>query len=94
MIIEEFWRPLAERMTRYSELNELDKSASSESYEPMRERIKSEQYQVMILEENGPKAYMMLEEEISITRKKGRCVRIVDLFVKEGFRGKGLELLL
>jgi len=90
MIIEEFWRPLAERMERYSELNELDNSASSESYGPMRERIESEEYRVLILEKDSPKAYMMLEEEISITRKKGRCLKIVDLYVKEGSRGDGL----
>ena len=90
MIVEEFWRPLAKRMERYSDLNELDDHASSQSYDPMRERIESEGYRVLILEKDGPKAYMMLEEEISITRKKSRCLKIVDLFVKEGSRGEGL----
>lgn len=91
MIVEEFWKPLALRMERYSELNELDESASSESYDPMRERIESERYRVLILEKDSePRAYMMLEEEISVTRKKGRCLKIVDLYVKEGFRGEGL----
>lgn len=90
MIIEEFWRPLAERMERYSDLNKLDDAASSESHEPMLERIESEEYRVLILEKEGPKAYMMLEKEISITRKKGRCLKIVDLYVKKDFRGEGL----
>lgn len=90
MVVEEFWRPLAMRMERYSDLNELDSSASSESYKPMRERIESEEFRVLILEKDGPKAYMMLEEEISITRKKSRCLKIVDLYVKEGSRGEGL----
>lgn len=90
MIVEEFWKPLALRMERYSELNELDESASAESYDPMLERIESDEYRVLILEKDGAKAYMMLEEEISITRRKGRCLKIVDLYVKEGFRGQGL----
>lgn len=90
MIVEEFWKPLALRMERYSDLNELNGSASAESYDPMRERIESEKYRVLILEKSGPKAYMMLEEEISATRKKSRCLKIVDLYVKQGSRGEGL----
>jgi GNAT superfamily N-acetyltransferase len=90
MIIEEFWKALALRMERYSELNVLDESASDKSYDPMLERIEDDKYRVLILEEDGPKAYMMLEEEISMTREKGRCVKIADLYVKEGWRGQGL----
>lgn len=90
MIVEEFWRPLALRMERYSELNELDKTASNKSYEPMRERIESEEYRVLILEKDGPRAYMMLEEEISVTRENDRCLKIVDLYVKKGSRGEGM----
>lgn len=90
MIVKDFWYPLAKRMERYSSLNDLDDSAVEKGVEPMRERIESEEYRVLILEEDGPKAYMMLEEEISMTREKGRCVKIADLYVKEGWRGQGL----
>lgn len=89
MIVKDFWYPLAKRMERYSSLNDLDDSAVEKGAEPMRERIESEEYRVLILEEDGPKAYMMLEEEISMTREKGRCVKIADLYVKEGWRGQG-----
>ena len=89
MIVEDFWHPLAKRMENYSSLNNLNDSAVEKGIEPMRERIESEEYRVLILEEDGPKAYMMLEEEISMTREKGRCVKIADLYVKEGWRGQG-----
>ena len=90
MIVKDFWHPLAKTMESYSSLNDLDDSAKEKGVGPMRERIESEEYRVLILEKNGPKAYMMLEEEISITRSKGRCVKIADLYVKEGWRGQGL----
>lgn len=89
MIVKDFWHPLAKRMESYSSLNNLDHSAVEKGVDPMRERIESEEYRVLILEEDGPKAYMMLEEEISMTREKGRCVKIADLYVKEGWRGQG-----
>ena len=89
MIVKDFWYPLAKIMESYSSLNDLDDSAVEKGAEPMRERIESEEYRVLILEEDGPKAYMMLEEEISMTREKGRCVKIADLYVKEGWRGQG-----
>lgn len=90
MIVEEFWYPLASEMEKYSDLNNLKADAVEKSYEPMQERIRDEKYRVLLLEDNGPKAYMMLEQQLSSTRKKGRSVKIVDLYVKEDRRGEGL----
>lgn len=89
-IAREFWYPLAERMERYSKLNELSDDALETAEEGFEKLLEKDEQFIFLLEVDGTDvAYISGELGERPTRKLDRYVSIDDLYVKEEFRERG-----
>lgn len=90
LLAKEFWHPLATEMDKYHKVNELEEGAEKKAVEGFRDRLENDSYEFFFLEVDGEEiAYMSLEKGERSTRKLGRYIAVIDLYVKKGFRGEG-----
>lgn len=90
LIAEEFRFPLARQMEQYSELDELAGDALTSAAEGFEDLLKEERRFVFLLEEDGAGVgFVAGEVGVRPTRKRRTYASIADLYVKEGFRGRG-----
>ncbi|APX00134.1 hypothetical protein CHINAEXTREME_17475 [Halobiforma lacisalsi AJ5] len=103
--LAELWRALATDMVQYSDLNELSDGAASEAVEEeFRNQLESEDVTNYLLRESNSESESESESESKsgttvgfVTLRKGthpsreysEYLRIVNLFVKEGYRSEG-----
>ncbi|MFB6100271.1 MAG: GNAT family N-acetyltransferase [Candidatus Nanohalobium sp.] len=90
LLAEDFWLPLAREMEDYHEVNELDDDAGETAVDGFQDRLEDGKYRFFFLELDGEEVgYVSLERGERETREHGKCIAIVGIFVKEGFRGEG-----
>lgn len=90
LLAEEFWHQLAKEMEDYHEVNELKEEADKRAVKGFKDRLNDNTYEFFFLEVNGEEiAYISLEKGERSTRKLSKYIAIIDLYVKQGFRGEG-----
>ena len=90
LIAEEFWYPLATEMEPYSELNELTADALEQARAGFAEVLTDDDRYDFLLERDGTAVgHVSVEIGTRPTRKLGKYLAVLDLYVKEGFRGQG-----
>ncbi|MFW5963998.1 MAG: N-acetyltransferase family protein [Natronomonas sp.] len=90
MVAEAFWYPLAERMERYSELNALAEDALDAAIEGFEALLEDENRLVLLLEDEDTEVgFVAVEFGEHPTREKDGYASVTDLYIKEGFRGRG-----
>lgn len=90
LIADEFWYPLAKEMEPYSELNELTDDALEQARAGFAEVLTDEDRYDFLLEREGtPIGHISVEIGTRSTRKLGKYLGILDLYVKEDYRGQG-----
>ncbi|WP_089787860.1 GNAT family N-acetyltransferase [Natronobacterium haloterrestre] len=99
--LAELWRALATDMVQYSDLNELSDGAASEAVEEeFRNQLESEDVTNYLLRESELESesesgsgttigFVTLREGTHPSREYSEYLRIVNLFVKEGYRSEG-----
>jgi len=90
LVAEDFWHPLAEAMEPYSELNELTDDALEHAREGFADLLGSEDRYEFLLEVDGEAVgYIAAETGTRPTRQLSEYMDILDLYVREGYRGQG-----
>jgi len=90
LLATEFWYPLAKRMERYSELNELCESAAEDAVDAFEALLQRDDRRIYLRDVDGEAvASLHAERGEHPSRERGRYVKIVDLYVREGHRGQG-----
>ena len=86
------WHSLAEEMAPYSELNELNANSSEEvSREGFRKHLRSADYTTYLIKQDEKIAgYVKLKQGRHPSRNKSEYTKIIDLYIKERFRGQGI----
>jgi GNAT superfamily N-acetyltransferase len=90
LLATEFWHPLAKRMERYSDLNELHDDAAEDAIAGFERLLESDDVRVFLREDAGdPVAFVTVELDERPSRERGRYASINDLYVREPHRGQG-----
>jgi GNAT superfamily N-acetyltransferase len=90
LIAEEFWYPLAREMEPYAALNELADDALATARDGFEELLATDGRYDLLFEEAGTAVgYISGEADDRPTRERRRCLAIVDLYIKAGYRGEG-----
>ncbi|MBC5793181.1 MAG: GNAT family N-acetyltransferase [Nanohaloarchaea archaeon] len=90
ILAHEMWIELAEMMEPYSEANELKEDPKELALNGFENVLESEDYETFLIEKDGNEiGFMNVKVEEKTTFKMDKCLDIVDLFIKEGFRGEG-----
>lgn len=91
--LAELWHALATDMERYSDLNELSYGGASEAIEAeFRNQLESDDVTNHLLRESESETtigFVTLREGSHPSREYSDYLRIVNLFVKEGYRNDG-----
>jgi GNAT superfamily N-acetyltransferase len=93
LLATEFWYPLAKQMEQYSDLNELRDGAAEQAVDGFERLLACDDHRVFLLETEGdepePVAFASVELGEHPSRERGAYLTIVDLYVKDGHRGRG-----
>ncbi len=90
LIAAEFWYPLAKQMEPYSELDELTDDAVEKATAGFEDLLDADDRYDFFYEEDGtPVGYVSVEIGDRPTRTLGTYAHVVDLYVKEDYRGEG-----
>lgn len=88
-VAKEFWKPLAEMMAQYSELNKIEEDAVQQGVEGFRNLIGEEDSGVLLLEKDEEEiGFLSFELGERETKKRGNYLSVNDLYIKEGYRGE------
>lgn len=90
LLATEFWHPLAKRMERYSDLNELHDDAAEDAIAGFERLLERDDVHAFVREDAGdPVAFVTVELGERPSRERGRYASINDLYVKDAHRGQG-----
>lgn len=90
LLATKLWMELAEMMEPYSEANKLKENPKELAVNGFENVLESEDYETFIIEKEGDEiGFMNVKIKEKTTFKKDKCLDLVDLFIKEGFRGEG-----
>lgn len=90
LIAKDFWHPLGKEMENYSELNELKEDADEEAIEEFRKQLEDDKHRIFLLEEGSEEvAFITVKIDERPSRKNGKYLAIINLYVKKGYRGQG-----
>lgn len=86
----DLWKSLASEMEPYSEFNELDSEIQETVERGWKKKLKSEKADVYLIKHGDEViGFTDIKTDLHETRKIAKYTKIVDLFIKEGYRNQG-----
>jgi GNAT superfamily N-acetyltransferase len=89
-VLADFWFELASEMEQYSELNELSHDSPETAKDGLKKLLELDSSTVFLLQTEGETiGYLLLNADTHPSREIARYTKVVDLFVKPGYRSRG-----
>jgi ribosomal protein S18 acetylase RimI-like enzyme len=86
----QIWTSLAEEMEQYSKFNELKEDIGEISKQGFRKHLQEEKYTEYLIKNKEVLGLLTLKQGKNPSRKHEDYTKIVNLYIKQDFRGKGL----